>query len=69
MFLVLFVYAVFSFLIVPFACGDYYGVLVVVHYYRACYCEIAETLVHDSHWGISVCIDTEDRLSYIVVVY
>ncbi len=46
MFPVLFVYAVFPFLIVPFACRDYYGVLVVVHYYRACYCEIAETLVH-----------------------
>ncbi len=37
-------YVVFSFLIAPFACRDYYGVLVVVslHYYRACYCEIAE---------------------------
>jgi hypothetical protein len=30
----------------PFACRGHYGVLVDVHYYRACYCEIAETLVH-----------------------
>jgi hypothetical protein len=29
-----------------FACRGYDGVLVVVNYYRACYCEKAETLVH-----------------------
>ena len=35
---------VFPFLIAPFACRDDYGVLVIVlvHYYRACYCGMAE---------------------------
>ncbi len=36
---------VFPFLIAPFACRDDYGVLVVVFYYRACYCGMAWYIV------------------------
>ena len=35
-------YVVFPFLIAPVACRDNYGVLVIVHYYRACYCSMAK---------------------------
>ena len=37
-----YLYVVFPFLIAPVACRDNYGVLVVVHYYRACYCSMAK---------------------------
>ena len=37
-----YLYVVFSFLTAPFACRDEYGVLVVVHYYRACYYSMAK---------------------------
>jgi hypothetical protein len=43
----------------PVSLGGHYGVLVVVHYYGACYCEIAETLVHVftlGHYGVLVLV-------------